>query len=148
MAKETRYAVGDLATLGGVSRRTVRYYVQEELIPPPLGLGRGMHYTDSHLKRLLQVKALQEEGFPLDAIRERFRAETTQKNVDQDRAKGRDSLGKYARAVVETRTVWRRVQIAPGIELHVSNHWELPPVEKLVKLRGWCQANFRETRRA
>ncbi|MBA2355458.1 MAG: MerR family DNA-binding transcriptional regulator, partial [Acidobacteria bacterium] len=38
------YAIGDLAALGGVSRRTVRYYVQGGLIPPPEGLGRGNHY--------------------------------------------------------------------------------------------------------
>jgi len=33
-----RFSVGELAELGGVSRRTVRYYVQEGLIPAPLGL--------------------------------------------------------------------------------------------------------------
>jgi len=40
MADE-RYSVGELADLGGVSRRTVRYYVQEGLLPTPLGVGRG-----------------------------------------------------------------------------------------------------------
>jgi DNA-binding transcriptional MerR regulator len=37
------YAIGDLAELAGVSRRTIRYYVQEGLVPAPLGLGRGSH---------------------------------------------------------------------------------------------------------
>ena len=69
MADE-RYAVGELADLGGVSRRTVRYYVQEGLIPAPLGVGRGDHYGREHLDRLLQVKALQEAGRSLDEIRQ------------------------------------------------------------------------------
>jgi DNA-binding transcriptional MerR regulator len=36
-----RYGIDELAELGGVSRRTVRYYVQEQLLPPPLGVGAG-----------------------------------------------------------------------------------------------------------
>jgi DNA-binding transcriptional MerR regulator len=65
----TRYSIDELASLGGVSRRTVRYYVQENLIPAPLGLGRGRHYTPEHLQQLLRVKALQESGRTLDEIR-------------------------------------------------------------------------------
>ena len=66
---DQRYAIGDLASLGGVSRRTVRYYVQEDLLPPPFGVGRGNHYGQEHLDQLLRVKALQEAGHTLDEIR-------------------------------------------------------------------------------
>ena len=69
MPDEPRYAIGDLADLGGVSRRTVRYYVQENLLPPPFGVGRGNHYGRAHLDQLLRVKALQESGRTLDEIR-------------------------------------------------------------------------------
>ena len=62
--------VAELADLGGVSRRTVRFYVQEGLLQPPLGVGRGRHYGPEHLKRLLEVKALQEQGRSLSEIRE------------------------------------------------------------------------------
>ena len=65
-----RYAIGDLARLAGVSRRTVRYYVQEGLIPPPLGVGRGNHYGPEHLDRILHVKAMQEAGRTLGEIRD------------------------------------------------------------------------------
>ena len=34
--EEGRYDIDELADLGGVSRRTVRYYVQEGLLPAPL----------------------------------------------------------------------------------------------------------------
>ena len=66
VAESTRYAIGDLADLGGVSRRTVRYYVQEGLLPQPLGLGRGNHYGEQHLAQLLRVKRLQEAGRTLE----------------------------------------------------------------------------------
>ena len=69
MPEEPRYAIGDLADLGGVSRRTVRYYVQEGLLPAPFGVGRGNHYGPEHLDQLLRVKALQEAGRTLDEIR-------------------------------------------------------------------------------
>ena len=41
--EQGRYNIDELADLGGVSRRTVRYYVQEGLLPAPLGVGRGRH---------------------------------------------------------------------------------------------------------
>ncbi len=70
MPEETRFAIGDLADRGGVSRRTVRYYVQEGLLPAPLGVGRGNHYGREHLDQLLRVKVLQESGLTLDEIRQ------------------------------------------------------------------------------
>ena len=69
MSSAARYAIGDLARLAGVSRRTVRYYVQEDLIPPPHGVGRGNHYGPEHLEQILRVKELQESGRTLDEIR-------------------------------------------------------------------------------
>lgn len=65
------YSIGALAAAAGVSRRTVRFYVQRDLLPPPDGLGRGAQYTEAHLARLLQIKAWQEKGVPLHEIQGR-----------------------------------------------------------------------------
>jgi len=129
MADE-RYAVGELADLGGVSRRTVRYYVHEGLIPPPLGVGRGDHYGREHLDRLLQVKALQEAGRSLDEIRQLL-----------------DGGGPAARPVVAEarplpREVWRRLTVAPGVELHVSGDVRLPSPARLQELAAWCRLHL------
>ncbi len=67
MEHEARYGVEELAGLAGVSRRTVRYYVQEGLLPPPFGLGRGRHYGPAHLEPLIRLKSLQEQGLTLAA---------------------------------------------------------------------------------
>ena len=40
MRSEPRYGIAELAEAGGVTRRTVRYYVREELLPAPLGVGK------------------------------------------------------------------------------------------------------------
>ena len=46
--------------LGGVSRRTVRYYIQRGLLAAPTGVGRGRHYTQGHLDTLIRIRELQE----------------------------------------------------------------------------------------
>ena len=66
---DTRYSIGELAEKAGITRRTVRFYVQRGLIPQPLGRGRGEHYTDKHLTAVLRVKSLQEQGASLNDIR-------------------------------------------------------------------------------
>lgn len=131
MPDEPRYAIGDLADLGGVSRRTVRYYVQENLLPPPFGVGRGNHYGPAHLDRLLRVKALQEAGRTLDEIRREI----------QPRAQ-RAPVAEAAFEAPPLRTLWRRLTLAPGIELHVSRDVRLPAPGKLAELAAWCRLNF------
>jgi DNA-binding transcriptional MerR regulator len=122
------YAIGELADLGGISRRTVRYYVQEGLLPPPLGLGRGNHYGREHLDRLLQVKALQEAGRSLDDIRQLLGQQPP------------TAAPVPARPL--PRSTWRRIDVAPGVELHVSDDVRLPPPGRLQELAAWCRQHF------
>src|SRR4051795_5362409 len=58
-----------LADRAGVSIRTVRYYLQQGLLPKPEARGPGAHYTAEHLDRLLLIKRLQREHLPLAEIR-------------------------------------------------------------------------------
>ena len=68
---DKRYTAEQLAQLGGVSLRTVRYYVQEELIDRPLARGPGAHFSDTHLRQLKRCKLLQDWGFDLETIRDK-----------------------------------------------------------------------------
>jgi DNA-binding transcriptional MerR regulator len=124
------YNADELAELGGVSRRTVRYYVQEGLLPAPLGVGRGRHYDRSHLDRLLEVKAQQEGGLSLDEIRAR-RARP---------AGGGRPAPRAPRPL--SRTTWRRLELAPGVELHVAHDIRLPAPGRLHELAAWCRAHL------
>jgi DNA-binding transcriptional MerR regulator len=132
MSDAVLYAIGDLADLAGVSRRTVRYYVQEGLLPAPLGLGRGSHYGPAHLEQLLKVKAMQESGRTLDEIKRALGGKEERAPHDHAAASDR-SL---------ERSVWRRITIGPGVELHLSGGVRLPSPGKLNELAAWCRAHF------
>lgn len=120
-----RYGLDELAELGGVSRRTVRYYIQEGLLPAPFGVGRGRHYGLAHLDALRQVKAMQEAGHSLDAVKQRL------------------SGGPPARRPGPTaRSVWRRLTLASGLELHVRGDVRLPQASALDELAEWCRVHF------
>lgn len=71
MAKDDRYTAEQLSQLGGVTLRTVRYYVQEGLIDRPEARGPGAHFTDRHLSQLKRCQLLQDWGFDLETIRDR-----------------------------------------------------------------------------
>jgi DNA-binding transcriptional MerR regulator len=131
MPAATRYAIGDLATLGGVSRRTVRYYVQEGLIPSPLGVGRGNHYDAAHLEQLLRVKAMQEAGRTLDEIR---------RALGHRRARERPVRDEPPLP----RSLWRRLSLTSGVELHVASTVRLPPPARLRELADWCRLHLAE----
>jgi DNA-binding transcriptional MerR regulator len=127
-----RYGIGDLADLGGVSRRTVRYYVQEGLLPSPLGVGRGPHYGPEHLQQLIRVKSLQEAGRSLDEIR----------GILHGRPAWPARAAEQADESTLLRSVWRRIALAPGVELHVSSGVRLPPASRLEELASWCRIYF------
>ena len=136
MADETRYGIEELAALGGVTRRTVRYYVQQELLPAPLGVGRGRHYGPQHLAQLQAVKALQEQGLSLDEVRQELA-----RGTGRWRAAKAASLPEPSVA----RTAWTRLEIVPGVELHVSGQRRLPPPGRLRELAEWCERHFRRS---
>lgn len=56
----------------GVARRTIYFYVQQGILPPPQGAGLAAYYTREHLVRLRLIPFLREQGLRLDSIRERF----------------------------------------------------------------------------
>jgi DNA-binding transcriptional MerR regulator len=65
--------LNDLCQEAGVTARTVRYYVQQGLLPTP-GLGAGARYGGGHLARLRLIRRLQSEHLPLAEIRRRLEA--------------------------------------------------------------------------
>lgn len=127
---ERELGIEELAGLGGVTRRTVRYYVQEGLLPAPRGVGRGRHYGPEHLDRLLAVKAMQERGESLESIRAAFAGGT--------RHPVRPAAPHVSREAVT------RVVLGPGLELLVSGGRKLPPPGALADLAAWCRESFRK----
>jgi DNA-binding transcriptional MerR regulator len=67
-----RLRIGELAERSGVSVATIKYYIREGLLPPPpVKTGKTMaFYDEAYLERLLLVKRLREEHFPVRVIKE------------------------------------------------------------------------------
>ena len=121
------FSIGSLAEAAGVSRRTVRFYVQGELLEPPVGLGRGAHYTEAHLARLMQIKSWQEQGVPLEAIRARLQSQSLPARAGGRREQRRadvaasPALNVTPGAAVPGRA-WMRQPLLADYELHVAGN--------------------------
>jgi DNA-binding transcriptional MerR regulator len=66
------FDIQKLVNESGVPRRTIYFYVQQGLLPPPQGAGLAAFYTEDHLLRLRLIPLLRDTGLRLDDIRERF----------------------------------------------------------------------------
>jgi len=68
MASQEEFDLQDLCRSVDVTVRTVRYYVQQGLLPSP-GQGSRPRYHRGHLDRLRLIKQLQRHHWPLAEIR-------------------------------------------------------------------------------
>jgi DNA-binding transcriptional MerR regulator len=74
LADSETYDLNELSAAAGVTPRTVRYYVQQGLLPSPGTRGPGTRYDRAHLDRLQLIRRLQREHLPLAEIRRRLEA--------------------------------------------------------------------------
>lgn len=148
-----RHTARGLGTLCGVSERTVRYYVEEGLLPSPRGRGRGAHFDDEHLVRLRLIRAMQLAGNELGSIKDYLQ------ELERE-VKGRVAGFEAALAIWNGRTeqeAWRaelrkrwggashvlRYRIAQGVELMVETESALSQ-ERMQALVGVLRAAFEE----
>src|SRR5262245_17170431 len=142
MAGTGTYTAETLAFRAGIPLRTVRFYVQEKLIDPPLARGRGANFTEHHLAQLQQARTLRNAGFSLDAIRAR-RDELAlgiQVMGAFDALRRRWSAGdQQDRHDVDDEEALDpseciRIPMARGVELMVSREQALPSPRQLVDI--------------
>ncbi|MGP2440939.1 MerR family transcriptional regulator [Streptomyces sp. JW3] len=70
MTDKREYRMAELARLAGITVRTLRFYRERKLIPPPRREGRIAWYDEHHLARLRTISALLERGHTLNGIAE------------------------------------------------------------------------------
>ncbi|MFJ9905009.1 MerR family transcriptional regulator [Streptomyces sp. NPDC101152] len=70
MTEKREYRMEELARRAGITVRTLRFYRERKLIPPPRREGRIAWYDDHHLARLRTIAALLERGHTLAGIAE------------------------------------------------------------------------------
>jgi DNA-binding transcriptional MerR regulator len=108
------------------SARAVRFYVANGLLDRPEGTGTAATYNYRHLLQLLLIKIRQREGQTLDKIKLEMHeliGDSLERRVATSLA---PALGVGADAVAArendvTDGVWRRVQVADGIEVHLRD---------------------------
>jgi len=116
-------SIGQLAERTGVSRRTVRFYVQRGLIAPPEGRGRGSGYTGKHVEQVLRVRKLQREGLVLDTIRQL----------------GGEGEGPPVKVPAFVGTMVHRIELVPGVRLEIDAQRIPPDPRVLAALSDACR---------
>lgn len=65
-----QFSIQELAAKANVTVRTIRYYTEEGLLPPPVTRGKNAYYTPDHLNRLELIRRMKEAYLPLREIRQ------------------------------------------------------------------------------
>lgn len=102
------YKIEDLVRITGLTRRTIRFYIQEGLLDGPEGERRGAHYLASHLEALLRIRRLAAEGMTLNAIKQYMKDDTG------------DATATLTMPKPGTTRTCVHIAIAPGVELTVD----------------------------
>jgi DNA-binding transcriptional MerR regulator len=101
------YGLQGISTLTGLPVRTIRYYIQKNLVDKPEGARKTATYGQQHLEQLMTVKRLSDAGLSLAAIAKVM-------NGSQVAAVGPSELQPgQIRAVSQ-------VHISPGVELSID----------------------------
>lgn len=103
------YGFEELCALATLPERTVRFYIQRGLVPPPHGKKRGAWYDEIHLERLLTIRRWQRAGLSLERIAEIVAGGETEVPMPP-----RSKPGDVA--------VWSRLTVAEGVELNIEPH--------------------------
>ncbi len=147
MEIEKELTIAQLAETADVTPRTIRYYISQGLLPSPGGKGQRRIYGYEHYLRLRLIKRLKEEHLPLAEIKLCLDALSLAEmegllSHTPEKPQVEDSPRDYAATFLEPTQgepllkhliphpkegilaspqeadLWRRVTLAPGIELH------------------------------
>ncbi len=125
-------SLADLCDAADVTPRTVRYYIQQGLLPAADGAGQSASYNPTHLTRLRIVKVLQGRHLPLAEIRARLEAlteEEARELLTPEESPSRllpTSAGDYIRAVLGRPAAMVR---EPAMPLYSAMGAVAPPPE-------------------
>ncbi len=164
----------ELSDKAKVSTRTIRYYIQQGLIPAPETRGPGAHYGPEHVDRLRLIKRLQLEHLPLSEIRrriEKLSPDEVKRILDArpDPAPGSASeyvtrvlseglgsvkamesaapsfrVGRQYKPPAPARSHWERFTIAPDVELQVRRPGSREDQKRIERLLEAAREIFNE----
>ena len=163
-----------LSDLVKVSPRTIRYYIQQGLIPSPETRGPGAHYGPEHVDRLRLIRRLQQEHLPLSEIRRRIEKlspgeirRILETQPEPAPATARDYVRRVLsegigtvkaaeapvafkspsgdyRSTAPIRSQWERFALGPDVELHVRRPGSREDQRRIDRLLEAAREIFRE----
>ena len=107
MKNEKHFSLDDLSSLTGLPKRTIRFYMQMELVPKPEGANRGAYYLGRHLDRLLEIQKWQRAGLSLQRIKELMGGPTEETIPERRKRQGDIAVKSH-------------VFLCPGVELVID----------------------------
>ena len=107
--QDRAFTLDELSALAELPRRTVRYYIQIELLERPTGVGRGAHYNERHLDQLLEIRKWTQAGLSLERIRELVSPESNDVALPPPLPRRRGAV-----------EVWSHIVLDDGVELTVE----------------------------
>ena len=165
MTDDPSLDLAELSAKADVSPRTVRYYIQQGLLPEPESRGPGAHYGPEHLDRLNLIRQLQREHLPLAEIRRRIdglsSADIRRLATQSPKRAASSSAAAYIRQVLSeaspnfvarataepsatSRSQWERISLAPDVELHVRRPLAREQNRKVERLLEAARAIYKE----
>lgn len=131
MTDPRRYTIEELVEMTGVSRRTIRFYIEQGLLPPSAGRGRGGYYGGEHLERLLEIKRQREDGRSIESIRRMLSGETAREEpgimIEMEYpgfmyvSECQESSAEYAGLFPRPAAAVEKYELAPGVTLFVDS---------------------------
>jgi DNA-binding transcriptional MerR regulator len=140
---EVKLTLKELAKAAEISERTIRYYIQEGVLPPPLGAGPASYYGLKHLTRLSLVRRLKATLLSLSQIKQLL-SELTPDELEQIADQFYDELA-HTNPVVQGRARLERARPAlaktgpgAGSALPLQEELEVfhPPEEQMLAHEG------------
>jgi DNA-binding transcriptional MerR regulator len=102
-----------LSRASGVTPRTIRYYINQGLLPSPGKRGRGASYDPALVERLALIKRLQAERWPLARIRAEIEGGARRKEEGGTSTSVRPS----ASYLPPQRSTWEHVPVSTHVEI-------------------------------
>jgi DNA-binding transcriptional MerR regulator len=104
-----KFTLDELCSLVDMPKRTIRYYIQQDLLDRPEGTKRGSYYLRRHLEQLLEIQKWQKAGLSLERIKELLAG-----------SEGEGPLPPIRRRKPGDVEVWSHLVIQEGVELHIE----------------------------
>ena len=107
MNNSIQKTLDEVSDMTHVSKRNIRYYIQEGLVDRPNGAGRDAWYGFDHLQRLITIADLRRQGLSLAQI----------KLILEGKVKALLPTPQHDAGGIE---VWSHISVKDGIELHIQ----------------------------